>query len=194
MFFGQKLKTSFFNKGDKGTRHTILIDVVVARSGPCLDDSTYDLLFALMSNDVVKEALFSIGNEKAPGLDGYSFLFFKKSWNVIGNDLCAAIKDFFILGELLKQVNHSIIALMPKSSNVTLAADFKLIFYCVMFLYLSRMYTTSSVSDSFSFTRILGMTGRRQFLCLLDALFSAERWFAICCAPSVFVDLLAGLC
>jgi len=30
----------------------------------------------------------------------------------------------------------------------------------VMFLYLSRMYTTSSVSDSFSFTRILGMTGR----------------------------------
>jgi len=97
------------------SRHTILIDVVVARSGPCLDDSTYDLLFALMSNDVVKEALFSIGNEKASGPDGYSFLFFKKSWNVIGNDLCAAIKDFFILGELLKQVNHSIIALMPKT-------------------------------------------------------------------------------
>jgi len=42
-------------------------------------------------NDVIKEALFNIGNDKAPGLDGYSSLFFKKSWDIVGADFCAAV-------------------------------------------------------------------------------------------------------
>jgi hypothetical protein len=150
MFFGQKLKTTFYKEGDKGTRffhslmskkhrrnhipaiqrpdgvltnsldevgvvfvryyqellrtsrHTIPIEAMVAHNGPCLHDSTHDLLLALVSNVVVKKALFSIGNEKAYGPDDHSFLFFKRSWNVVRNDFCAAIKDFFVSGELLK--------------------------------------------------------------------------------------------
>jgi hypothetical protein len=112
------------------SRHSILIKAMVARNGPCLHDSTHDLLIAPMSNDVVKKALFSIGNEKAHGFDDYSSFFFKRSWNVVGNDFCAEIKDFFVSGELLKQVNHSIITLVPKSSNVTSAIDSRLISCC----------------------------------------------------------------
>jgi hypothetical protein len=41
------------------------------------------------------EALFSIGNDKAPRPDGYSSFFFKKSWDIVGVDFCAAIQDFF---------------------------------------------------------------------------------------------------
>jgi hypothetical protein len=58
------------------------------------------------------------------------FFFFKRSCNVVGNDFCAEIKDFFVSGELLKQVNHSIIALVPKSSNVTSIIDSRLISCC----------------------------------------------------------------
>jgi hypothetical protein len=178
MFFGQKLKTTFYKEGDKGTRffhslmskkhrrnhipaiqrpdgvltnsldevgvvfvryyqellrksrHTIPIEAMVAHNGPCLHDSTHDLFLALVSNDVVKKALFSIGNEKAYGHDDHSSLFFKRSWNVVRNDFCAAVKDFFISGELLKQVNHSIIALVPKSSNITSAVDSRPISCC----------------------------------------------------------------
>jgi hypothetical protein len=83
-----------------------------------------------VSNDSIKEALFSIGNDKAPGPDGYLSLFFKTAWDMVGNDLCAAIRDFFVSGRLLKQVNHSVIALMPKSDNVTFAADFRPISCC----------------------------------------------------------------
>ena len=45
-------------------------------------------------------------------------------------DFYDVVKDFFASGHLLKQVNHSIIALVPKSSNANLAADFRLISCC----------------------------------------------------------------
>jgi hypothetical protein len=112
------------------SKHTTSIDVKVALSGPCINAGSHSFLLAPVSNDSIKEALFSIGNDKAPGPDGYSSLFFKTAWDMVGNDLCAAIRDFFVSGRLLKQVNHSVIALMPKSDNVTFAADFRPISCC----------------------------------------------------------------
>ncbi|KAL0287863.1 UNVERIFIED_CONTAM: hypothetical protein Sradi_7115700 [Sesamum radiatum] len=46
----------------------------------------------------VKEAFFDIAEDKAPGPDGYSASFFKAAWSVIGDDLTAAIQDFFVSG------------------------------------------------------------------------------------------------
>jgi len=57
-------------------------------------------------------------------------LFFKKSWDIIRADFCAAVQDFFSSGQILKQINHCIIALVPKSANVNSANDFKPIFCC----------------------------------------------------------------
>jgi hypothetical protein len=112
------------------SKHTTSINVKVALSGPCINAGSHSFLLAPVSNDSIKEALFSIGNDKAPGPDGYLSLFFKTAWDMVGNDLCAAIRDFFVSGRLLKQVNHSVIALMPKSDNVTFAADFRPISCC----------------------------------------------------------------
>jgi len=71
-----------------------------------------------------------VGDEKSPRHDGYSFLFFKKSWEVIGEDFYATVHDFFVCGKLLKQINHSIITLVPKSASVTSANDFRPISIC----------------------------------------------------------------
>lgn len=46
--------------------------------------------------------MFSIENEKAPGPDGYSSLFFKQACGVVGRDFYVAMQDFFIFGRLLK--------------------------------------------------------------------------------------------
>jgi hypothetical protein len=80
---------------------------------------------APVSNEAIKETLFSIGNDKALGPDGYSSLFFKKSWDIVGADFYAAVQDFFSSGQILKQINHSIIALVLKSANVNSANDFR---------------------------------------------------------------------
>ena len=106
------------------------IDEEVVHSGPCLDTNQSNFLLAPVTNEATKEALFSVGNNKAPGPDGFSSLFFKQSWDIVGADFCATVKDFFSSGRILKQINHSIIALVPKSANVNSANDFRPISCC----------------------------------------------------------------
>ena len=82
-----------------GTSSTISpINEAVVHSGPCLDVNHSDFLLAPVSNEAIKETLFSIGNDKALGPDGYSSLFFKKSWDIVDADFYAAVQDFFSSG------------------------------------------------------------------------------------------------
>nr|GEX98929.1 hypothetical protein [Tanacetum cinerariifolium] len=67
-----------------------------------------------ISNQEVKDAIFSIGDDKSPGPDGFTAAFFKEAWNIIANDVYLAVSEFFRNGTLLKQINHTIIALLPK--------------------------------------------------------------------------------
>lgn len=48
----------------------------------------------------------------------------------MGTDVCLAVKDFFASGNLLRQLNHSVISLVPKSANATTANDFRPISCC----------------------------------------------------------------
>ncbi|GKC98104.1 hypothetical protein Tco_1168379 [Tanacetum coccineum] len=44
-------------------------------------------MIRLVTNDEVKKAMFDIGDDKAPGPDGYTSAFFKKGWDVVGHDV-----------------------------------------------------------------------------------------------------------
>ncbi|GJV16133.1 putative reverse transcriptase domain-containing protein [Tanacetum coccineum] len=56
-------------------------------------DIALDLIKPI-NNKEIKDALFSIDDNKASGPDGYSSMFFKAAWNVVGQDLCSAVKEF----------------------------------------------------------------------------------------------------
>uniref|UniRef100_A0A6N2LVB9 Uncharacterized protein n=1 Tax=Salix viminalis TaxID=40686 RepID=A0A6N2LVB9_SALVM len=73
------------------SKSTLPLDVDVLSCGLCISESSNALLFAPVSNDDIKTTLFGIGNDKAPGLDGYTSLFFKSAWSVIGDDFCMAV-------------------------------------------------------------------------------------------------------
>ena len=111
-------------------KDTLLLDVDVIQHGPCLDAASHASLLAPVSDLDIKNALFTIDDGKAPGPDGYSSCFFKKSWSVIREDFCLDVRDFFQSGAMLKQINHSIIALIPKSANTSSASDFRPISCC----------------------------------------------------------------
>ena len=131
---------SFFQHSLGCSKDTIPVEASVVQSGKCLDEGTHSLLLAPVTNEEIRSTLFSIGNDKAPGPDGYSSYFFKKSWEVVGDDFCFAIRDFFSSGKLLKQVNHSIIALVPKSANVSSPSDFRPISCCnVIYKVISKL-------------------------------------------------------
>nr|XP_043639249.1 uncharacterized protein LOC122610319 [Erigeron canadensis] len=81
-------------------------------------------------DEEVKNAIFSMGDDKAPGPDGYSVGFFKGAWSIVGNDVVRAVKIFFVSGKLLKEVNHKIISLLPKIKTPLRVNDFRPISLC----------------------------------------------------------------
>lgn len=65
-------------------------------------------------------------NNKALSPNSYNAFFLKKAWNM-GEDITNVIKHFFNSSHLLKEVNCTIHALVPKVSNLSYCKDFNLI-------------------------------------------------------------------
>ncbi|GJU76434.1 RNA-directed DNA polymerase, eukaryota, reverse transcriptase zinc-binding domain protein [Tanacetum coccineum] len=55
----------------------------------CKNDA--DFMVRDISNSEIKKAMFMIDDNKAPGPDGYTSHFFKKSWDILGDEVCKAI-------------------------------------------------------------------------------------------------------
>ncbi|KAJ9535488.1 hypothetical protein OSB04_un001387 [Centaurea solstitialis] len=104
----------------------------------------------------IHDAMFSIGNDKAPGPDGFLSKFFKAAWSVIGQDVLVAIHNFFYRGRLAKELNHTLLCLLPKSTNATLVSDFRpiaccnVLYKCISKVIVERMkpYLDSIVSKT----------------------------------------------
>ncbi|GKB92869.1 RNA-directed DNA polymerase, eukaryota, reverse transcriptase zinc-binding domain protein [Tanacetum coccineum] len=54
---------------------------------------------------ITLDAIFGIRNAKAPGPYGYTSMVFKQSWDIVGGDVCGAVKEFFKSNKLLGEVN-----------------------------------------------------------------------------------------
>ncbi|KAL0283744.1 UNVERIFIED_CONTAM: hypothetical protein Sradi_7218900 [Sesamum radiatum] len=89
-----------------------------------------EALIAPVSSAEIRQAIFDIDETKAPGPDGYSAGFYKAAWPVIGGEVTQAILDFFRTGRLLKQINATLISLIPKVSNPAVVAEFRPISCC----------------------------------------------------------------
>lgn len=87
-------------------------------------------LTKVVENQEIRKALFFMHPHKAPGPDGMSLFFFQKYWNVVGEDVCNAVKAFFHSKNLLAAFNHTLISLIPKIKNPTKVADFRPISLC----------------------------------------------------------------
>lgn len=102
----------------------------ILNTGRCVLPDEATKLVAQVSAMEIKDAVFDMGDDKAPGPDGYSAAFFKKNWATVGDSVTVAILEFFRNGKLLKQWNHTTIALIPKSPNAQAAADYRPIACC----------------------------------------------------------------
>ncbi|KAL2230765.1 UNVERIFIED_CONTAM: hypothetical protein Sindi_1670900 [Sesamum indicum] len=65
------------------------------------------------SAEDIKKAVFDIGEDRAPGPDGYSSGFYKNAWPMVGQEITKAVLDFYSTEKLLKQINSTILMVIP---------------------------------------------------------------------------------
>ncbi|GJU87422.1 RNA-directed DNA polymerase, eukaryota, reverse transcriptase zinc-binding domain protein [Tanacetum coccineum] len=83
-----------------------------------------------------------ITEEEANSPDGFTSKFFKKAWEIIKEELCSAIKEFFRTGILLGEINATLISLVPKSLTPQKVSDFRPIACCnVVYKCISKILT-----------------------------------------------------
>ncbi|CAA0813235.1 Unknown protein, partial [Striga hermonthica] len=83
-----------------------------------------------VSEEEVKEALFSLPADKSPGEDGMNAIFYQHFWTLVKDDVLAAILSFFQSGVILKYWNHTILSLVPKTAHPETLANFRPISLC----------------------------------------------------------------
>ncbi|GJQ98395.1 RNA-directed DNA polymerase, eukaryota [Tanacetum coccineum] len=78
-----------------------------------------------VSRDEIRKAVWSCGENKSPGPDGFTFEFFRKYWLIVGADFAAAVEQFFDKGILPDGCNSSFIALIPKVPDAKFVTEFR---------------------------------------------------------------------
>ncbi|KAF7841397.1 putative non-LTR retroelement reverse transcriptase [Senna tora] len=97
---------------------------------PCITEQENLDLAAALTDAEIEQALFLMKPNKAPGPDGLPAMFFQKFWLVVKNDLIACIKSFFDRGFILKELNQTMITLIPKNQSPEQFKDFCPISLC----------------------------------------------------------------
>jgi len=88
----------------------------------------------------IRDILFSLARDKALGPDGFSVEFFKHNCEIVGQLVTAAAKDFFTTSNFLREINNTILALVPKVPNAITVSDYMLVTCCnTIYKYITKV-------------------------------------------------------
>jgi hypothetical protein len=93
-----------------------IADEVLDLFSPVISEDNSLNLHSIPFESEVIQALSSLGSSKAPGLDGFTALFYKKYWSHVSKDVLACVRHFFQFSHLLQELNHTFITPVPKKT------------------------------------------------------------------------------
>ena len=90
----------------------------------------------------IRATVFSMPLNKSSGPDGYCVEFLRASWDTVGQDVVNAVAEFFRNGRLLKDLNTTAIALIPKTPEACRLGDYRPISCCnIVYKVISKIIT-----------------------------------------------------
>uniref|UniRef100_A0A803Q0T2 Reverse transcriptase n=1 Tax=Cannabis sativa TaxID=3483 RepID=A0A803Q0T2_CANSA len=123
------------------------VDVGISARGPILSNEQSTDLMKDFTREEVKKAAFSIPGNKSPGPDGFSSSFFQDNWELIGEDISDAVIAFLESGNILKEINSTIITLVPKCKCPNSVKDFRPIACCNVIYKIATKLLSSRISN-----------------------------------------------
>ncbi|XP_061368484.1 uncharacterized protein LOC133311446 [Gastrolobium bilobum] len=99
-------------------------------SWPVLSKEDRDLLFLDISFEEVRKAFFQMPPLKAPGPDGFPALFYHKNWDLIKDQVFKSMKCYLKNPDQIKEINHTLLALIPKIERPCFMRQFRPIALC----------------------------------------------------------------
>ncbi|KAL9664408.1 hypothetical protein QQ045_019808 [Rhodiola kirilowii] len=95
-----------------------------------IDDKMRQQLTTPFTEIEVQDAVFQMFPTKAPGLDGFSALFYQKIWAIV-KEMVTSITTRMLNGETLEHdINKTLITLIPKKKDPEKIEDYRLISLC----------------------------------------------------------------
>lgn len=94
-----------------------IITTVLKALRPCISQELNSSLEAIPSAQEIKECLFDINPEKAPGPDGFSASFFHSNWEAVGGEIVIEVQEFFISGIMPREFNETYVCLISKGQG-----------------------------------------------------------------------------
>lgn len=79
----------------------------------------------MFEEDEVKEAVFAMGGDKAPGPNGFPIAFFQMFWEDIKEDVMNYLKEFHARGILSNTIGASFITLIAKRVGAENIKDYR---------------------------------------------------------------------
>ncbi|XP_075112541.1 uncharacterized protein LOC142182272 [Nicotiana tabacum] len=95
----------------------LVINPNVMKLGAKLNRDQQLQLIKSVTKEEVWEELKDISDLKAPGYDGFKVVFFKKSWQIVGEDITQVVMEFFEIAHMYRPVNCTAITLVSKVRN-----------------------------------------------------------------------------
>jgi hypothetical protein len=83
------------------------------------------MLERIFTIEEVLQVVSDLQGDKAPGLDGFTMVFFQKCWSVIEEDVMGFFAEVHTHFKFEKSLNASFIALIPKKQNTSNIRDFR---------------------------------------------------------------------
>ena len=106
------------------------LDRILSGVQPVVSDDMRADLDKPFSSEEVGQAIREMAPLKAPGPDGMPPLFFQTYWTEVGMDVTQAVLSCLNSRSILKSINHTFIALIPKINNPERVSDFRPISLC----------------------------------------------------------------